>query len=238
MSRHLGKVFPVLSLLLTLFGSPQGVYSSTAGSPPNFSYDLQAHHLSVLIDPSQHGIKGRDQLDIQLRGKKTPISLLLNSRLKVNEIVTSKTAKPLPWIEASFSDTVKRIDISVPNRPGFLSLSISYEGSIYDPVIKEKSLQFVKGDQTAGLIAPEGVYLSSNSHWYPDKPDSISLFEAEVTLPAPFRAVTQGELVSEDLKGGFWKSKWSSNLPAESLTLVAGKYSVKTRNVNGTRIST
>jgi hypothetical protein len=50
--------------------------------------------------------------------------------------------------------------------------------------------------------------------------------------------VTQGELVSENLKEGFLRSKWVNPLPAESLTLVAGKYSVKTRTIDGIKIST
>jgi aminopeptidase N len=149
-----------------------------------------------------------------------------------------RTEQSLLWVESFFSDSVKRLDISLAGRSGSLSLSISYEGLIYDPVVKEKSLQFVRGDQTTGLIGLEGVYLSSSSYWYPQKPDSPSLFETEVTLPAPFRVITQGELLSEELKGGFWKTRWSYNLPAENLTLVAGKYAVKTKITEGIKIST
>jgi len=116
--------------------------------------------------------------------------------------------------------------------------SISYEGPIYDPIVKERGLQFVRGDQTSGLISSEGVYLSSATHWYPNRPDSMARFEVEATIPEPFRIVTQGELVSENLKGGTWSSKWVNGLPAESLTLVAGKYFVKRREVEGIKIST
>jgi hypothetical protein len=118
------------------------------------------------------------------------------------------------------------------------ALSIFYEGAIYDPIVKEKGLQFVRGDQTLGLIGPEGVYLSNATCWYPDRPDSMSKFEIEATIPEPFRIVTQGELVSENLKEGLLRSKWVNELPADSLTLVAGKYSVKTRTVEGVKIST
>jgi hypothetical protein len=81
-------------------------------------------------------------------------------------------------------------------------LSISYEGPVYDPIVKESGLQFVRGDQTTGLIGPEGVYLSSSTYWYPTKPDSIAKFQVEALIPEPFRIVTQGELVSENLKEG------------------------------------
>jgi aminopeptidase N len=243
-SRHLRKALPSVFFVLTLFGTLQGGFPSPAGVPsslaptfsPNFSYDIQSHRLSVHIDPSQHIIKGKDQLEIQARGKRPQISILLNSRMKVGEIVGVRTGQPLPWAETSFSDTVKRVDISLPSSS--YSFSISYEGLIYDSIERERNLQFVRGDKTSGLVGTEGVYLSSSSHWYPDRPDSISLFETEVTIPAPFRVVTQGELVSEEWKGGLWKTRWISRLPAESLTLVAGKYSVKTRTADGVKIST
>jgi hypothetical protein len=88
------------------------------------------------------------------------------------------------------------------------------------------------------MIGPEGVYLSASSLWYPDKPDGWSEFEVEATIPAPFRIVTQGELLSEELVAGSWKSRWRYDLPTESLTLVAGNYSVKTRTVDGVKLST
>jgi hypothetical protein len=66
----------------------------------------------------------------------------------------------------------------------------------------------------------------------------MSNFQIEATIPEPFRIVTQGELVYENLKEGSFRSKWVSALPTESLTLVAGKYSVRTRTVDGVKIST
>jgi len=239
-SKHLRKAFPLVVFVLTLFGTLQGGFPSpagmVAGSSPNFSYDIQSHRLSVHLDPSQHIIKGKDQLEIQPKGKRSQISILLNSRMKVGEIVNARTGQPLQWVETPFSDTVKRLDVSITNRT--TSLSISYEGLIYDSIVRERNLQFVRGDQTSGLIGTEGVYLSSSSHWYPDRPDSVSLFEAEVTIAAPFRVVSQGELLSEEVKGGVWKTRWVSKLSADGLTLVAGKYTVKTRNTNGIKIST
>ncbi|OGP88850.1 MAG: hypothetical protein A2156_07610 [Deltaproteobacteria bacterium RBG_16_48_10] len=180
-----------------------------------------------------------DRLEIHLKGKKAEsLSFLLHPDLKIKGIVNLKTGKPLRWAEASFSAHAKRVDISSKEIKVPLSISISYEGRIYDPIVKEKALQFVRGDQTSGLISEEGVYLSSSSHWYPDRPDSMAVFKVKARIPEPLRVVTQGELLSEEFKAGFWESKWSYSLPAESLTLVAGKYSIKTRDMDGIRVST
>jgi hypothetical protein len=232
---QLKKIIPFLFLLIPI----PGVAHGTSPSAPNFNFDIQSHHLNIQIDPSRHFIRAEDRIGILVRGEKDQtLSFLLHPKLKIIRIVNLKTGNPLHWAETSVSATAKRVDISVQEAKNPFSLSISYEGIIYDPVEKEKALQFVRGDQTSGLIGSEGVYLSSPTHWFPDRPGSMSTFNLEASIPEPFRIVTQGELLSEELKGGSWKSQWSYPLPMGSLTLVAGKYSVKTRKVDDIKVST
>jgi hypothetical protein len=206
---------------------------------PYFDFNIQSHHLIVHLDPSQHLLKAEDRLEINMkRGRVYTLSFLLHPHLKITRVVDQRTGQPLDWSEVNFSAHARRWDISLHKVEESPLLSISYEGPIYDPVAKEKELQFVRGDVTSGLISPEGVFLSNATHWYPDRPGSMSTFQIEATIPEPFRIVTQGELVSENLKEGTLRNKWVNELPAESLTLVAGKYSVKTRTVDGIKIST
>ena len=208
-------------------------------SSPYFDFNIRSHHLFIHIDPSQHLLKAEDRLEINAkRGRLHTLSFLLHPQLKITRVIDQRTGQPLYWSEAAFSGPAKRWDVSLQRVEETPLLSISYEGPIYDPIVKERELQFVRGDQTLGLISPEGVYLSNATHWYPDRPGSMSNFQMEATIPEPFRIVTQGELVSENLKEGFFRSKWVNELPAESLTLVAGKYSVRTRTVDGIKIST
>ena len=228
------KVFLLFSLITILWA-----FGEAFASSPNFDFNIQSHQLMIQIDPSQHLLKAEDRLEINIRwGRHQPLSFLLNQKLKITRIIDQRTGQPLNWSETSFSASARRLDISLQKIGEPLLLSISYEGPIYDPVAKERELQFVRGDQTSGLIGPEGVYLPSSSHWYPDKPDSMAIFQVEATIPEPFRIVTQGELVSENLKGGAWSSKWVNGLPAANLTLVAGKYSVRRREAEGIKLST
>lgn len=221
-------------LLVPLWGAARAFPAA-----PGFSFDIQSHHLKVQIEPSTHFINGEDRIEIRLQdGEMRTLSLLLHPKLKVLRIVDLKTGESLRWDESPASPHARRVDLAVQKGIKNLSLAVFYEGQIYDPVAKSADLQFVRGDQTTGLISPEGVYLSSASHWYPDRPDSMATFDVEATIPAPFRIVTQGELLSEGLKSGSWRSNWSYRLPTESLTLVAGKYSVKRRTVDGIKIST
>jgi hypothetical protein len=233
------KGFKKAILLLLSLVTIVWAFEKAFASPPNFDFNIQSHHLIIQIDPSQHLLKAEDRLEINIKwGRLQSLSFLLNPKLKITRIVDQRTGQPLHWSETPFSSHARRLDISLQKIEEPHLLSISYEGPIYDPIVKERGLQFVRGDQTSGLISPEGVYLSSATHWYPNRPDSMARFEVEATIPEPFRIVTQGELVSENLKDGTWSSKWVNGLPAESLTLVAGKYSVKRREAEGTKIST
>jgi len=233
--KSLRKIFFfLLSSILVLWAGNE-IFPSNS----HMNFAIQSHSLKIQLDPSTHVIKAEDQMEISLKeGKAQTLSLLLHSKLRITRIVNLKTEKPLFWKEISHSDIVKRLDVSLKKEESPLFLSISYEGPIYDPVVKEKALHFVRGDETSGLIGSEGVYLSSSSYWFPDKPGSMAIFNLEASIPEPFRVVTQGELLSEELKDGFWKSKWRNEWPSESFALVAGKYSVKSRKVNGVKIST
>ena len=232
------KGFKKAILLLLSLVTIVWAFEKAFASPPNFDFNIQSHHLIIQIDPSQHLLKAEDRLEINIKwGRLQSLSFLLNPKLKITRIVDQRTGQPLHWSETPFSSHARRLDISLQKIEEPHLLSISYEGPIYDPIVKERGLRFVRGDQTSGLISSEGVYLSSATHWYPNRPDSMARFEVEATIPEPFRIVTQGELVSENLKDGTWSSKWVNGLPAESLTLVAGKYSVKRREVEGIKIS-
>jgi len=228
------KVILLFSLAIILW-----VAEEVFASSPYFDFNIHSHHLIIQIDPSRHLLKAEDRLEIDIKGGRLQtLSFLLHPQLKITRIVDQRTGESLHWAEANFSPHANRLDIALQKVEEPVLLSVSYEGPIYNPIVKEKELQFVRGDKTSGLIGSEGVYLSSDTHWYPDKPDSMATFQVEAAIPDPFRIVTQGELVSEKLKDGTWESKWMNPLPAESLTLIAGKYSVKTRKVDGIKIST
>jgi len=205
----------------------------------NFSYLIQSHHLRVKIDPAKHLIQGEDRLTVLIKDKNSRVlSFFLHPALRIISVTNVKTRKALRWLETPFSDFARRFDVSLDEAGKSVSLSVSYEGPVYDPIVKEKALQFVRGDQTSGIIGPEGVYLSRSSHWYPDGGDSMATFNLDATISEPFRVVSQGELVSDKVEKGMWKTRWVYDPPTEGLTLIAGKYSVKTHIADGIKIST
>ena len=133
--KSLRKIFFFLLFSTVLLWAGNEVFPSN----PHMNFDIQSHSLKIQLDPSTHVIKAEDQLEISLKeGKAQTLSFLLHSKLRITRIVNLKTKKPLSWKEILYSDIVKRLDVSLKKGEGPRSLSISYEGPIYDPVVKEK----------------------------------------------------------------------------------------------------
>jgi hypothetical protein len=98
-------------------------------------------------------------------------------------------------------------------------------------------LRFVTPSETAGHIGPEGLYLSSESQWYLDIPESLSEYRLRVALPAGWTAVTQGKVRSvgscpRELcsRADFTVTEWEPIQPTEALTLVANRFATKARD--------
>ncbi len=105
---------------------------------------------------------------------------------------------------------------------GSVRLKFFYRGVIDDPPRDPRHLRFVTPSETSGHIGPEGVYLSSESQWYPDLDDSLATYDLTITLPEGWAAVTQGIAQSDP-------TRWLVSTKSEALTVVANRFVVKTR---------
>jgi hypothetical protein len=97
-------------------------------------------------------------------------------------------------------------------------------------------LRFVTPSETAGHIGSEGVYLSSESQWYPDLPESLSTYRLRMALPSGWTAVTQGKPRTSKPcpaqlcpQADLTLMEWDLAQPGEALTVVANRFVSKTR---------
>ena len=208
----------------------------------NFNYSVAAHSLDVRLDVNKHVIFARDKMQILLSNHKDEgITLMLNSNLKVNNIRLEGIKELTDWETKQVADRIQAINIKLPElTDDKIILKIEYEGEIYDPVIKAKELGHLRGDVTAGLICDEGVYLAASTYWYPVSSNSreLSIFDVTVKIISPYVIVTQGHLIKREVKEGLSTSIWESNIPADGLALVGGKYVIHTKTVNDIKVST
>ncbi|MCE7978425.1 MAG: hypothetical protein DYH03_15125 [Nitrospira sp. NTP1] len=105
---------------------------------------------------------------------------------------------------------------------GTVTLKFSYRGVVDDPPRDPRHLRFVTPSETSGHIGPEGVYLSSESQWYPDLDGSLATYDVTIAVPEGWTAVTQGAPQSDP-------AHWIVPTKSEALTVVANRFVVKSR---------
>ncbi|MCK5578397.1 MAG: hypothetical protein KAI63_02615 [Planctomycetes bacterium] len=247
----------LLILFLVLIGCQAGVPATTQPnktplqSKHNWTYHVQSHDLTLQLDPTKHYLNATDILELKLSNPNiTELHLLCNDKLNIKSVdLSGSSARSLPfqqcqgWLkeEPGLRGYIKclRIDIrKVLIENNFLELRVKYDGQIYDPLRQEKTLRFVRGGSTRGIIGEEGIYLHGGTFWHPTVPNSMPLYTVTTLTPEKWHIVGQDELIENTVANGQRRTTWSSRVPADSLTLVGGQYIVTEDKIDGIRVAT
>lgn len=200
------------------------------------------HQLTVALMPDSHELIGRDQIDVDLPSRTTTITFTLAPTLHVDSVGwltqgagAERPAAPLAFQTEHLSQTLmQRLLITLPSaHAGRATLVVTYHGAINDPPKEPRHLRFVTPSETSGHIGPEGVYLSSESQWYPAIEGFLSTFHVSASVPSGWTVVTQGEQTGHATHEGISTSTWIVKDPSEALTLVANQFVTKMRQWNG-----
>lgn len=213
-----GCLFPALAV------------AETVSSPPT----IEHHQLTVELLPDSHQLIATDRLILSGGSSGQALAFSLAPALQVEHIqdVTHCQApcEAAPEVaferdEASGRLEPQRVILKQPatdRRDGAIELKFSYRGAIDDPPRDPRHLRFVTPSETSGHIGPEGVYLSSESQWYPDLDGSLATYDVTVALPEGWTAVTQGTPQPDP-------ARWLVSTKSEALTVVANRFLVKSR---------
>lgn len=222
------------------------VHISNAGE-----LQIQHHNILVKLDPLSHSIAARDTIKlIGLSKNEQVVKLNLHPSLEVEEILLGNT--PLDFWEEVIRSSGKsmeptklhltrKIEIHLPNRlydSEEMELRVSYRGKINDSPRQAPGLRYVRPNVTNGYIGDEGVYLTSETVWYPDVTGSLASFHLIVILPKTWRAVTHGQEVSFVTQENSSIAEWNVVAKTEALTLVANRFIKQARIWNGIEVST
>ena len=182
-----GKGIPsitiVLCLVLLLSFIPYGQAGDGLSSP-----HIRHHDLVVTIDPDRHWLAATDRMVVQVDQSQQPLVFSLAKSLQVIEIllVGQEGTVPLPFSIASAQtdSNIQSLSLSLPSHAsGDVTVEWRYQGSVDDPPREPRHLRFVTPSETAGHIGPEGIYLSSESGWYPDLSGSLAAYALRVEIP-------------------------------------------------------
>lgn len=232
-------------LLLSFFSAAVPPLTAALDASP-VGATIRHHDLFVQIDPDGHRLVSTDRMTIDLSQPQQAVIFSLAPTLQLDRLVLSVGDKPgdeaaneIPFEIEHDAAQARAQRIRIPAAiltAGKNTLTAHYHGLIHDPPREPRHLRFVTPSETAGHIGPEGVYLSSESQWYLDIPDSLSTHRLRVALPPEWTAVTQGkprtsapcpsELCSQ---GNFIMTEWDLVQPTEALTVVANRFVFKAR---------
>ncbi len=210
---------------------------------------VRHHDLHVELHPESHMIVARDTIHLTA-DPESVVHLQLNPDLEIEEIALADG--PVLFWEESLHATGNRRGSSVPRWTRTIeirlpeaspaheapSVQLSYRGRIQDAPTASPGLRFVRPDRTLGYIGEEGVYLTSETSWYPDVPGSFATFHVTATVPAGWRTVTHGQEVSLTDEQATSTSEWVVRAPTDALTLVANRFVQQTSQWNGIEIAT
>ena len=231
--------FPCLFLIALLSHGALGV--AFAADPVLPRVLIRHHELFVQIVPDQHELIAKDRLTLEVPQSQVPIRFSLAPTLQIDHIAlvqesagTESLIHDVPFKLEHGSTPESVQEVSIPSQvvtAGLVTLDVHYHGIIKDPPRDPRHLRFVTPSETDGYIGPEGVYVSSESHWYPDIPESLSTYALLVAVPTGWTVVTQGKAgESRACPAGLCRNdqmvttEWVVMQPSEALTLVANTF--------------
>ena len=228
---------PCFVLVALLSHGAFGIACAADSAPPHVV--IRHHELFVEIVPEQHALIAKDRLTLEV--PQAPIRFSLAPTLQIDHISLVHTSAeadtsirdvPFELVHGSAPESAQQVTIpSQAVAAGLVTLEVHYHGVINDPPRDPRHLRFVTPSETAGHIGLEGVYISSESQWYPDVPESLSTYTLLVAVPTGWTVVTQGKAGESracpaDLcrNDKMVMTEWAVTQPSEALTLVANTF--------------
>lgn len=202
-----------------------------AGSSPGPAEPVR-HDLSVVLSPEEGLLRAVDTITMTgWKGSRSTFSLSGNARVTS----VSVDGKEHSLLSGNGPLTIAH-DGNPEGKP--IVVRIAYEGEFRDRPPRDPVNTEDPSFGVAGTISPEGIFLSDGSDWYPEVPGRSATFRVRVEAPVGFEAVTAGKRIRRETSGGRTFSEWETSYPIRGLTLSAGRYIVRDRQVDDVTVST
>ena len=218
--------------------------ADAVGSPIHEKPAIRHHHLVVELIPATHELVAKDTLELAIDPQALSVTFSLAPTLRVESVAAERSSgadgQRVTREILSFAQTqldhygAKYIVVTLPKNHGpHLTLTWDYRGPINDPPQEPRHLRFVTPSETSGHIGEEGVYLSSESQWYPDIAGAFSTYQITARMPQGWTMVAPGHKETETTSAGNVSATWVIQEPSEAVTLVANRFVTKSRPWKG-----
>ncbi len=202
-------------------------FTTSAAAQPAAPPAYLHHALQITLDPATHGVTVVDRMTLPPARQGTPAEFLLNARFAVTKAEPAVREVPLGDVSPFFGNNgaapegvrLKRYRAEAPAA----TLAVSYAGAV-DYGLSAQKEEYTRGfRETAGIVGPEGVYLSGGGFWYPQLGADLVEFTMDVAEPAGWQVISQGAGTSRDAAGA---ARWTSEGPMDEIYLVGGPLQV------------
>ena len=105
---------------------------------------------------------------------------------------------------------------------GTRTFALQYQGAIQHAALQQGPQDAWSIPERSGLLAPEGVYLSGATYWYPHFHDEMVTFTVDVQVPLTWEVVSQGERTRHERVNDATYVRWESASVQEDIYLVGG----------------
>jgi Zn-dependent M28 family amino/carboxypeptidase len=190
------------------------------------------HVMAVAVDPVAHTLVVTDRVQLAERPGDGVVDFVMNAALRITRSEPAVREVPMGadamffGINGSSDGTGRQVRTKryrVTLAAGQATLSVSYEGAV-DFGLSDKKEEYTRGfRETAGILGAEGIYLAGSSFWYPSFNRDLLEFDLDVTQPAGWHVISQGNGTSRDEQG---HSRWDSGGAMDEIYLVGGPMQV------------
>lgn len=178
------------------------------------------HDLQVTLHPARHELHVTDIITLAASAPSGKLTFALHAGLTL----TSATPPATPMPQESGSTGVTRYTLERP--ADGRTVTLQYRGTIFQPP-QQQGATYARGfRETPGTIAPEGVYLSASSYWYPQVANHLLTFRLDVQVPEDWETVSQGERTRHERRGTFRRDQWTASQPQETIYLIAAPFTI------------
>jgi hypothetical protein len=204
----------------------------------------QARHigLDVTLQPSRHMIEGHVEIELEL--VETPsgrvgVELVLNSHLEIQRIDCPATE--LRWHGPAFEeDGTHRYIVVLESPPQRFSLTCTYGGTLLQDVDAGEIAGAIHNFGVHAHIAPEGIYLSEGSVWYPNVYSAPQAHPVATSYELSIAPIDGMKLVAgcPRARGDEGSWRWRSTHDLDGLAIAGGPHVVHRQTVGRIAIET
>jgi aminopeptidase N len=204
-----------------------GVASASLGASP-----VVHHDLVVTLYPEAQRLTGTDTVKFAPSGAAL-VTFALAPGARIINVSMDEKASPF-----TFEGGGLHIPLPSNGRRGEINVAVSYEAFFRDAVPEDPVHTEDPSYGVTGVISSEGTFLLPGAGWYPALHDSMATFRLQVQAPAGYKAVTAGRRLAQGTRAGVSTCVWEIKRALHGLSLSAGPYVVRERDVQGLAVYT